>query len=197
MSLSLASLIHTFDMTDHFRKLCPMDLSMSHYYENSYRDIKAVTAFYTHISFSNHFTLILSFELPAHLEKSISLRSIQLFKIKLCVLKDQIFQERLKVCMDFWTCVADYNTCILEVWEWLIKPGICKLAKDWQREIQDQHLCILQMLFVKQSLYTSQLQTGNMSVLPLLCHTQLEIEEHYRVESEKDHPPSKNWGIFQ
>ena len=40
-------------------------------------------------------------------------------------------------------------------------------------------------MFVKQSLYTSQLQIGNMSVLPLLCHTQLEIEDHYRVESEK------------
>ena len=105
-------------------------------------------------------------------------------------MKDLIFQERLKSCLEYWTRVADYNTCILEVWEWIIKPGICKLAKYRQREIQDQHLGILQILFVKQSMYTSQLQSGDLSVLHLLCFTQLEIENHYEVEARTEESAS-------
>ena len=93
MSPSLAALTHMFGMSDDFRRLCPLDLSMSHYYDKngpggtridrsySYGAIKAVTAFYTLISFSDHHTLILSFELPANLEKSLSPKSIPLSKL--------------------------------------------------------------------------------------------------------------------
>ena len=76
MSPRVAALTRMFDMSDDFRKLCPLDLAMPHYYKNNgpegtrihrsyiYGEIKTVTDFYTPI--------ILSFKLPANLKITFS-----------------------------------------------------------------------------------------------------------------------------
>ena len=87
--------------------------------------------------------------------------------------------------MDEWLCVTDNGTSFLECWEWMIKPGICRLARDRQKEIEHKRFGRLNVLFVKQNLYTARLHHGDFSALPLLRNAQLEIEAHYRVESEK------------
>ena len=111
--------------------------------------------------------------------------SIPHFKVKPYVLKDELFKERLKECIEEWLLVTEHGTTILECWEWMIKPGLCHLARDRQKEIEEERLGRLHVLFVKQNIYTSCPHRGNLSVLPLLHHSQLEIEEHYKVESDK------------
>ena len=66
-----------------------------------------------------------------------------------------------------------------------MKPGIVRLAKDYHREVYVERFGSLQVLFIKLGLFSSQLQQGDLSVLPNLCITQLEIEAHYKFESEK------------
>ena len=87
--------------------------------------------------------------------------------------------------MNYWSTVPDAKMPILNTWEFIMKPGILRLAKDCQREVYAEHFGSLQVLFIKLGFFSSELQQGDLSALPNLCLAQLEIENHYKLESEK------------
>ena len=87
--------------------------------------------------------------------------------------------------MNYWSLVPDDNYSILDTWEYIIKPGIARLARDHQREVFTEWFGSLHVLFMKLGFLSAELQLGDLSVLPNLHLAQLEIEEHYRLESEK------------
>ena len=127
MSPCLFQFTRTLDLTDDYRRLHPLDKAMSHYYTKngeqggigidqsySYGQIIAVTAFLCPVSFSDHHTLVLSFEFPSNINISLSPKVNPLFKIQPWVFKDPTFQARLSEEIKYWSLVTDANMPILD-----------------------------------------------------------------------------------
>ena len=73
--------------------------------------------------------------------------------------------------------VHDDGALILKVWQKLVKPGIHQIAQDRQQEIEYKRNQHLQMLFLKQHIYTTYLQDGDHNAFGLLRETQMKIEQ--------------------
>ena len=105
ISLSLRNLVWTFNCNDDLRSLNKDSKAMSHFYEYpkpgatridraySYGGLKPVTAFYISPGFTDHLALIISYELPAHIERKLLPRSHPYFKVKPYILDDPIFRH--------------------------------------------------------------------------------------------------------
>ena len=147
--------------------------------------LKPVTAFYQSPSFTDHLALIVSYELPKHIERKLLPRSCLYFKVKQYILEDQLFRQLLEKEVKSWMKLHKEGVLILTVWERLVKLGIHQIACERQRDIEFERNEKLQMLFLKQHIYTSYLQDGDFSAFALLKETQMKIEQHYVWESEK------------
>ena len=122
--------------SDDFRAINKDSKAMSHFYEYpkpgmtridraySYGGIKPVTAFYTSPGFTDHLALVVSYELPKHIERKLLPRSCPYFKVKPYVLEDPVFRQQLEYGVKLWMRIHDEGVPILEVWEHLVKPGI-------------------------------------------------------------------------
>ena len=109
-SSSLKRLIKTFSWIDSFRQLHPNAQEFSRYYDNSvhgdgasrldrmyhFGHLVVLQARYVGIAFSDHFALIVKFKVPENLSTSVSPKSKPMFKSKPDIIKDPIFQTRLK-----------------------------------------------------------------------------------------------------
>ena len=196
---SMKNMTDTLDLKDDFRTLWPNDKSMSHYYFHpihgpgatridrsyTYGGLKVATACYISASFSDHCVLIISLELPQNIGIFKAPKTFPHYKIKPYILSDPIFKQNLSVLVEDCVKVTDLNTSFLESWEWILKPGIIRLAKDRQRELELEKFGRLNVLFIKQNIYTAKLHQGDYSVLSLLRKVQLEIEAHYESECNK------------
>ena len=68
----------------------------------SWGELKVIEARYEPIAFSDHMADIVTLSLPDSMARILSPRSRPLFKIKTEVIRDKIFQERLKASMMDW-----------------------------------------------------------------------------------------------
>ena len=115
ISPSLQRLIKTFKWHDCFRELHPNDKTFSRYYANIrtegatridrmylWGDVTVKDAKYCSLAFSDHMAHIVTIFLPYHLNRILSPKSCPSYKIKAELVKDPIFQERLKDSMANW-----------------------------------------------------------------------------------------------
>ena len=87
--------------------------------------------------------------------------------------------------MEEWVSSHEVGNSYLDIWEFLVKPGIRRLVRERQGELQKMRRDRLMVLFAKQGRYTDKLHNRDFSVLPLLRATQLEIANYYKEESAK------------
>ena len=199
MSSSLSKLVKSFDMKDSFRSLYPSIKSFSHFYHTpllgegatridraySWGQIKVINAKYEPIAFSDHMAYTITISIPTSMARILSPRSKPHFKIKPDVIKDEVFQKRLKDSMLDWQEVQDLGLDVLTWWEILVKPGIKKLAIQRSKEINRERRGVLNLLLLRQAYLSKQLQLGRCSRLGELRAVQVEIIEWYEKESQK------------
>ena len=147
--------------------------------------IKPVTALYQSPGFTDHMALIVSYELPKHIERKLLPRSRPYFEVKQYILEDEIFRQMLEHEVNCWMDLYEDGVPILTVWEKLVKLGIRQIAQKRQRDIELERREKLSMLFLKQHIYMSYLQYGDFSAFVHLKEIQMKIESHYVWESEK------------
>ena len=132
LSPSLKRLMKTFCWTDSFRRLFPNARQFSRYYEHDrfgegatridriyqYGNIVVKEAFYVGVAFSDHLGLIVKFTLPENFGTQKSPKSCPLFKANPDIVKDSIFQARLREIFILWLEVKEnLNLEILTWWE--------------------------------------------------------------------------------
>ena len=138
---SLQILVKTFYWHDCFRKLHPNDKTFSRYYANtradeatrinrmySWGEVTVKDAKYCSLAFSDHMAHIVTIFLPDHLNRILSPKSHPNYKIKAEIVKDQIFQERLKDSMANWLEIKSFGLDVIPWWEIIVKPGVKQLA---------------------------------------------------------------------
>ena len=74
---------------------------------------------------------------------------------------------------------------VLSWWEYLVKPGIRKLALERTKEMYASRKEVLNLLLIRQAYLTRKLQQGLTSKLGELKEVHLLIEAWYQKESEK------------
>ena len=132
LSPSLKRLMKTFCWTDSFRRLFPNTRQFSRYYEHDrfgegatridrvyqYGNIIVKEAFYVGVAFSDHLGLIVKYTLPENFGTQKSPKSCPLFKANPDIVKDSIFQARLRENFILWSEVKEnLNLEILTWWE--------------------------------------------------------------------------------
>ena len=134
------------------------------------------------VVFSEHFTHIITFEVHDMVRKILSPKIISRIKLRVEIIMDNIFKERLKGKMAVWERVRDFqdeNTSgSLMWWEKLVKPGIKKLALERNREINKEKREKLNLLNIRQAYLTAKLQNGELFRLPDLNLVHHQINEY-------------------
>ena len=199
ISPSLKRLISNFSWKDSFRILHPKSKIFSRYYEHHkagegatridrqyhWGDITIVEVNYVGLAFSDHQALIIKVRLPETNSRFLCPKSKPQFKAKPAVIKDKIFQERLKQSFSLWYKIRLAGLDILPWWEVVVKPGLKKLLIQRGKELNQERSGKLNLLLLKQAYYVSKLQQGDSSKLSELKQTQLEIQMWYESECEK------------
>ena len=104
-------------------------------------------------------------------------KSRPFYKIRPEIVRDNVFQERLSSSMKVWQEVKSYGVPILTWWEFLVKPGIRKLALERGKEMSKARRSFLNLLMMKQSFLTRKVHSGETRLLTALKEVQLRIEE--------------------
>ena len=120
MSASLKRLVKTFAWNDSFRSLHPLAETFSRYYEIQHSegatridreyhwgDMVILEARYVGIAFSDHLALVITARLPEQFSRLMCPRSRPQFKAKPEVVRDQLFQQRLKEKFSNWSEVRE------------------------------------------------------------------------------------------
>ena len=97
-------------------------------------------------------------------------------------MKDKLFQARLAHSMEEWKQVKAFGVPVLEWWEYLVKPGIKKLAIERSKEKNKDRRGRLNLLMMRQSHLSNKVQTGRTDLLPMLQEMKLRIEEWFEQE---------------
>ena len=199
-SNSLKRLIKTFSWIDSFRQLHPNATEFSRYYDNSvhgegasrldrmyhYGNLVVLQARYVGIAFSDHFALIVKLKVPENLSKSVSPKSKPMFKSKQNVIKDPIFQTRLKESFLQWQAVRENTSlCVLTWWELVVKPSIRRLLIERGKELNKEKRGILNLLQIRQSYLVKKIQSGELQHLADLHFVQGQIIKWHRTECDK------------
>ena len=147
ISKCFRKLIKLYNLSDAFRELHPHAKQFSRYY--TWKGIEGATridrcyswgnlvtreASYHAISFSDHLAHVIKFcsNKEPSLKENPRRRSI--YKIKHWIVKDNIFQNNIRVEFKTWMEMRDYFSPIY-LWEDVIKPGIKKIAINREKEI--------------------------------------------------------------
>ena len=198
MSPALKRLVNTFSLKDSFRYLHPDSEVFSRYYhtqsgegatridrEYHWGDMMVLEARYVGIAFSDHLALVVKLKLPEELSRLWCPRSRHQFKAKPEVVKDPVFQKRLKEKFALWYEVREAGLDILTWWEIIVKPGVKKLLILRGKELNKERNGLLNLLLLKQAYYVSKLQSGNQNYLADLKTIQAEIQDWFEKDSEK------------
>ena len=112
---------------------------------------------YLSVAFSDHLALKVVIKLPDKFAKILSPKTRPLFKIKPEVIKDNLFQDRLRESMQQWLEVKSFGVPVLRWWECLVKPGVKSLAINRTKELNQQRRSELNLLLLRQSYLTRKL----------------------------------------
>ena len=199
MSPSLRRLLPTFSMIDTYRYLFPDTSCYSRYYSRGGGEVGAsridrsylwgnatiLESEYEAVAFSDHFAHIVKILPPDQIKFSVSPRSRPFFKTSPELVMDEVFKAWLQRDMIEWQEVLVKGLDILSWWEWIVKPGIRKLAIKRSKELKKLKRCRLNCLLLKQGYFTKELQSGNLDCLVQLRQIQSEIQVWYEHESRK------------
>ena len=150
-------------------------------------------ALYLPVAFSDHFAHMLTFSVPEDLSTILCPKSRPTFRLQAEVIKDKVFNERLKKAMQMWGTVLNYQgegedgqkVGILNWWENLVKPGIRKIGLERTKEMYIERKEWLNLLLIRQAYLTKKLQIGLVQKLGELKEVHLLIDMWYKKESEK------------
>ena len=101
-------------------------------------ELKVSEAAYHSISFSDHLSLKISYLLPHDLDRHLTPQTKPSCKIPPGVVKDDIFQTRLRTAMAEWMRVKDSGANIITWWQHMVKGGITFLAKERSKELKKE-----------------------------------------------------------
>ena len=200
MSPCLGRLVKTFEWTDSFRSLHPKSLSFSRYYDihgvsgasridrqYHWGEIVPVSAVYTPIAFSDHLAHTVSIKTPDPLARMQCPTSRPMFKVREEVVKDKVFQGRLKEAMEEWEMVQMEGLPILSWWEIIVKPGIVKIAKERSKEMNTDQRSVLNLLLLRQAYLMKKIKHSKSAEwsdkLHLLLTVQSQIQAWYTLEN--------------
>ena len=133
---------------------------------------------------SNHCSLVCSYELPQACQKVFMPKSIPHYKVKEAVMVGVVFQKRLERNISLWR-EARVGASVLGTWEYLIKPGICQMARERQKEQNVESKGRLRVLNLLQGRYMERVHGGDFTALLSLKATQREISDFYKAMSDK------------
>ena len=186
------------DWKDSFRTLYPDTVAFSRHYENTrasgasridrsyhYGDLTVIEAKYLPLAFSDHFGLVVKYELPDALSRAFSPKSRQGFRLRPEVIQDSVFKARLGESMVTWQSVRGFGLDTVLWWEKVVKPGIRKLGLQRSKELSKEKREALNLLLLRQCYHTKKVQLGLSNHLAKLKTVHLLIEEWYSKESEK------------
>ena len=199
LSPSLKRLVKTFSWTDSFRHVHPASQVFSRYYNHithgegatridrqyHWGSMTVLEVRYVGLAFSDHHGLIVKIKLPESQSKLLCPKSKPQFKAKPEVVRDKIFNERLKLKFSAWSEVRQSGLNLMSWWEIIVKPGIKRLLIDRGKELNNERSGHLNLLLLKQAYFVQKLQKGDMSKLASLKLVQAEIQVYYEEESEK------------
>ena len=97
---------------------------------------------------------------------------------------DIVFKKRLERNISAWR-EARARACVLDTWDYIIKPGIRRLARERQKEMKKDLKGRLTVLNLLQGRYTERLHSGDLAALQCLKVTQREISDFYKAMSDK------------
>ena len=104
-----------------------------------YGQLVVLEAFYVELAFSDHLALITKIKIPHIMSRLVSPKSKQMFKSKTEVIKDNIFQTRLKENFTMWQEVRTATELdVLCWWELVVKPSIKKLLIERGKELNKE-----------------------------------------------------------
>ena len=160
MSKCFKKLVKLYDLSDAFRKLYPNKKQYSRYYIwkgasgatridrcYSWGNLDADEANYLTLSFSDHLAHVVQYQLSHEMCQKENPRKRAIYKIKHWLVKDIIFQDRIRKEFESWMEMKDHFSA-LNLWEEVVKPGIKQLAIQREREInleRNQELQALQL----------------------------------------------------
>jgi hypothetical protein len=140
---------------------------------------------------------VISIKLSDSLSKLKCPKTRPLFKIKPNVAADPVFKERLTDNMVHWQEVRRLGVSTLTWWEYMVKPGIKKLAIERGKEINKDKRSVLNLLLLRQGYLTRKVQLGFLEKLTELKTVQLNIDLWYQHESEKIKYQSKFQDVLE
>ena len=202
LSSCLSRLIRLFDLKDSFRTLHPRLSIYSRYYQirgvpgatridrqYHWGNIVPLSADYVPVAFSDHQAHSVKILLPEVMSKLYSPKSRSLFKIREEVIKDQVFQDRVKAAMQEWSEVKQEGLAVLTWWELIVKPGIRKFALERSKEINQDRRGKLNLLLLRQAYLVKKLQNSELQLwgekIAELADVQDQIQSWYQEVAKK------------
>ena len=82
--------------------------------------------------------MFVEFSVPNFLQRQNIPRGQSQFKIKDEVSKDEVFKAEVKLVMNNWKEIQAKGLGILKWWEYVVKPGLRRLAISRQKEINNE-----------------------------------------------------------
>ena len=199
MSPSFKTLVSSFAWSDSYRQLFPHTTQYSRIYSNIHHgegasridrcyhwgNLSVQEAEYHAISFSDHLSLRVVYSLPCRLARMVAPQAKPHFKIPPHVVDDDNFRENLCQTFEIWQQVRENGANTLKWWEYLVKPGICSLAKSRAGELKKQRCGQLNLLYLRQSYLAMKVKGGEFACTSELYEVNLRISKWYEQESQK------------
>ena len=198
MSKGFQRLVKLKGWEDSYRTLYPDTVAFSRHYENTraagatridrsyhYGGLKVKEIKYLPLSFSDHFGLVVQYEVPDLLSRAFCPKTRHSFRLRAEIIKDPVFKERLCESMISWQTVRSFGLDIIQWWEKVVKPGIRKLGLQRSKEVNKAKHEYLNLLILRQCYHTKKVQLGMTEHLSKLKTVHLLIEQYYSRESEK------------
>ena len=199
MSPSLKRLMKNFSWCDSLRTLYPDACIFSRYYEHSrfgdgatridrqywWGNLKVLEIKHVGVAFSDHQAVVAKVKVPEIFTKLLCPGSKPSFKAKPEVVRDSIFNSRLKENFAAWLQIREAGLDTLSWWDLIVKPGTRKLLIERGKELNQERNSLLNLLMLRQCYLVSKLQKGFLSKLPELKLVQAEIQLWHKKECEK------------
>ena len=145
---------------------------------------------YIPVAFSDHFAHLVEFRVLDNQKLLRNPKCRSSFKVKPEVINDSEFKVRLTAAIEQWEKVKnngnmDNGDEMIRWWEFLVKPGIRKIALERTKEINSSKREFLNLLLIRQAYVTKKLRQGQSSILGELLHIHGLIETWYQDEAKK------------
>ena len=199
ISPSFKTLVTSFAWQDSYRVLYPRTVQYSRVYSNALQgegasridrcyhwgELAVHEAEYHPISFSDHLSLRLVYNLPSKLSHMVAPQARPHFKIPPDIVEDEIFAESISKAAEGWCQVKEAGVNILSWWQYMVKPGIRHLAKVRSGELKKQRRKVLNLLYIRQAYLGSKVRSGDLSSLSQLAEVNLRVSKWYEEESQR------------